>query len=140
MYFPSKRDLWLTLVLWGAALFSIVPAIMDKNFIGLIIGLIIAIFIGWLWFTTGYFIGNGKITIKFGPFKKIVHIKDISKINKTRSPFSAPALSMDRLEINYGKFDGVLISPINEYEFIHLLLQENPNIQVDDRLRELLQK
>ena len=70
MYFPSKKDLWLTLVLWGAALFSIVPAIMDKNFIGLIIGVIIAIFIGWLWFTTGYFIGNGKITIKFGHLKK----------------------------------------------------------------------
>ncbi|OLO37079.1 hypothetical protein BTR23_14190 [Alkalihalophilus pseudofirmus] len=141
MYFSSKKDLWLTLIIWGAILTMVVPTIIDQEVVGLFIALPLAFFMGWLWFATGYTIEDGLIKIKFGPFRKTVHIQDISKINKTRNPISAPALSIDRIEIIYGKFsDIVFISPRNECEFVQLLLQENPNIVLDEKLKDRLGK
>ncbi|MFC0562513.1 PH domain-containing protein [Halalkalibacter alkalisediminis] len=141
MYFPSKKDLWLTLIIWGAILAMVVPATIEQQVVGLLVALPIAFFIGWLWFSTGYTIENSILKIKYGPFRKEVNIQDISKINKTKNPISAPELSIDRIAIIHGKFfDGVFISPKNEREFVQLLVQENPNIVLDKKLKDRLGK
>jgi len=54
--------------------------------------------------------------------------KDIRKIEETNNPLSAPALSIDRLEIHFNKFDSLLISPKNKKDFIADLQQINPEI------------
>ncbi|MDQ0257100.1 hypothetical protein J2S74_004546 [Evansella vedderi] len=139
MYFPSKKDVWLTLIVWGSILVVVVPAIIEQQIVGLFIALPIAFFIGWLWFTTGYTIEKANLKIKFGPFRKTVHIQEIRKINKTKNPISAPALSIDRIEIIYGKFnDMVFISPRKEREFVQLLLKENPDIVLDEKLKDII--
>ncbi|MEG6616749.1 PH domain-containing protein [Peptococcaceae bacterium 1198_IL3148] len=130
MFFPSKKDLWLSLIIWGTIILCIVPPIVGGEYVALLIMLPIAVFMLWFWYTTGYQVADGDIVVKYGPIKKRVPIKEISKINKTKNPISAPALSMDRLEIIYGKhYDMVLISPVRQQEFIDLLLQENPDIR-----------
>ncbi|MDL4839445.1 PH domain-containing protein [Aquibacillus rhizosphaerae] len=48
-------------------------------------------------------IEDAKIKIRFGPIKWTVKIDEIRKINKVKNPFSAPALSINRLEVQYGK-------------------------------------
>ncbi len=130
MYFPSKKDLWLALLIWAAMLICVLPPLLAGEFVALLIMLPIAGFIYWFWSTTGYLVADGYLVIKYGPIRKKVLIKEISKITKTRNPISAPALSLDRLEITYGKYGLAIISPEKQEEFIALLLQENPNIRV----------
>lgn len=107
------------------------PTKTFSKFIALLVMLPIAGFMIWFWYSTGYLVVDGYILIKYGPIKKRGPIKEISKISKTKNPLSAPALSMDRLEIIYGKhFDMALVSPERQQEFIDLLLRENPNIRL----------
>ena len=57
------------------------------------------------------------------------HINNIDKITlvkKTNSLLSSPALSTDRLEIRFGKFSRVVISPNDKDVFIEHLKRLNP--------------
>ena len=54
MYFPSKRDLWLGLLIWGLMLLGAVPAPLNPGKSQLVIMIAVILFIGWIWFGTGY--------------------------------------------------------------------------------------
>ncbi|WP_010094584.1 PH domain-containing protein [Ornithinibacillus scapharcae] len=97
--------------------------------------ILIAILLLWFWFKTAYIVKDGNLRVVFGPFSKVIMISDIQKISKSKNPLAAPALSIDRLKIQYGKYDVLLISPKNEREFIIQLIQENAQIQLDETLR-----
>ena len=91
-------------------------------------------FLLWIWFGTGYKVQEEHIKVQFGPFRSSIRIEEIKKVSKIKSPFTAPALSVNRLEILYGKYDVMDISPKNENEFIRLLVTKNPQIQVDQKI------
>ncbi|MED1602749.1 PH domain-containing protein [Alkalihalophilus marmarensis] len=138
MYFPSKKDTWLTILLWGVILLFVITPILsiqgDESPLfqafEISITSLLAVFIAWIWFKTGYALEDTTLKIVCGPFKKNVLIQDIKTIRKTKNPFSAPALSIDRLEISYGRFKILTISPEEEAEFIRILLQKNPDIKL----------
>ncbi|MBB6454159.1 hypothetical protein HNQ94_002610 [Salirhabdus euzebyi] len=145
MNFPSKKDIWFFLIFWGIILSIILIYIFNSDPVGMqlitynsVLGYIIAaLIIGlllWIWFGTGYMVEEGFIKVQFGPFRSAVRIEEIKKISKIKSPFTAPALSVDRLEILYGKYKVMNISPKNVNEFIRLLVTENPHIQIDKNL------
>jgi hypothetical protein len=46
---------------------------------------------------------------------------------------SSPALSLDRIEIFYNKFDSVIISPKNKADFVAELKSINPAIEYLDK-------
>jgi len=74
---------------------------------------------------------NKKLLIKSGIlFNAQIDIETIKKIQSSNSILSGPALSMDRLEIFYNKYDSILISPKNTQDFITNLLAINPDINV----------
>ncbi|WP_228550224.1 PH domain-containing protein [Salinibacillus xinjiangensis] len=132
-------------IFWGIILFIIFIYIFGSEPVGMqfitydsvlgtiISGLIIGLLL-WIWFGTGYRVERGVIKVRSGPFKSTIKIGEIKKLSKTKSPFSAPALSIDRLEILYGKYNIMNISPKNEYEFVQLLVTKNPRIQLDKKL------
>lgn len=132
MYFPSKKDILLGLLFGATIIICLVPIFFEQDIIAILILLPITLFLVWLWFTTGYLIDGEKLFIKFGPIKKKIPISDITKIRKTRNPLSAPALSMDRLEILYGTYHFTLVSPQDKRRFVSCLLEINPNIEVED--------
>jgi hypothetical protein len=59
-----------------------------------------------------------------------IDISKITKIEKTNSILSSPALSLDRIRIRYNKYDEVLISPKVKKEFVDELLKVNPTIEI----------
>lgn len=74
---------------------------------------------------------NQFLKVRAGIFYKIdVPIDKIHTIEKTNSILSAPASSMNRIEVKYNKFDSVVISPQHREMFIQDLLNINPNINV----------
>ncbi|GAA0302122.1 hypothetical protein GGQ92_002295 [Gracilibacillus halotolerans] len=145
MYFPSKKDTWLAIVIWGPIiLFFLIYIIAGepidwkvpvyKIVLGFFMTLLIIGLPLWMWFGTGYKIEDGLIKIKSGPFKSTVRIKEIEKLSATRNPLSAPALSIDRIEILHGMYNIAIVSPNNKTEFIRILVNENSNIHVDENL------
>ncbi|MFB9973325.1 hypothetical protein FPQ10_05850 [Allobacillus sp. SKP2-8] len=146
MYFPSKKDLLFFLIFWGIILFLVgvyfvggepsgFQLIAYDSLIGIIINVLLIGFLLWIWFGTGYLVEDGKIVIRSGPFKTTVPIGEIKKLSKTKNPFSAPALSINRMEILYGHYKVALISPDHEEKFVVMLLEENPRIELDEKLK-----
>lgn len=131
--FKSKIGLELVIplsVLLGAILFMTVSE--KPSWLGLAILLPTLFFIVHLFMTTHYKIDGDNLTIKSGFFyTKTLSIHTIKKISETNSILSSPATSIDRIEITFGKFDSVLISPLKKKEFIGKLISINPRIEVN---------
>lgn len=94
----------------------------------------IMIFILFGWFRTGYQIDNETIKIQNGLFHIKVNIQDIRKITKEKSILAGASLAIDRLVLHFDNYKQHQISPEKEAEFIELLLNKNPNIELDDKL------
>ncbi|MCI1265051.1 MAG: PH domain-containing protein [Saprospiraceae bacterium] len=130
----------LELVIPLVLIFGIALAlnIIEKtNVIGIAILLPIILFVVHMFLTTNYTIESDDLIIKCGFLSnKTIDIKTIKKITETNNPLSSPATSLDRLEINYGKFDKILISPKNKTEFIDDIKRLNPNVEVKFRKKQ----
>jgi membrane protein YdbS with pleckstrin-like domain len=139
MKFPSKKDWWLTIIIWGAMLFAMGSGIYslifeESNFIDFVIVLILAVmlpvFLLWMWLTTYYVLDESNLVIKYGPFKKIIPLNTIKSVKMTMNPLSSPALSLKRLEIIYGQYNMVLISPKDRDEFMKILSKHCPQAEI----------
>lgn len=128
--FPSKRGFVIYIPL-------VIVLILECSFVagGLYIGAILmlvlmSVLLAPMFFNTRYTIGSdGILLIKCGIFINIkVPINSIYKVENTDSILSAPALSMDRMEIFYNKFDSVVISPADKAAFVAELQKINPGI------------
>jgi len=104
---------------------------------GIWLGLIILLLTGLLplsiYANTRYEIRQNQLFITCGfLYKEKINIAQITSIRPSRSILSAPALSLDRQEIKFNKFDAVLISLKDEdkADFYQQLKQINPYIQV----------
>lgn len=91
---------------------------------------VMAIYMASLSFLTRYVIEKESLTVFYGFFlKKCIPISSITSIHHSRNPLSSPALSLRRLLIRYGKYDEVLVSPVDQEAFIAALKAVNPNIE-----------
>lgn len=131
MYFSSRKDWFFTIIILGLSLGSVALYLLDSNVptsaLFVVCGFVFLLM--WIWFGTGYKVEDGKIKIYYGPIRIKVKISEIQKIEKVKSPFTAPALSITRLDIMYGDYKTIQISPEREEELVKLLLEENPDIK-----------
>jgi len=72
----------------------------------------------WLLFSTRYTLEATYLLAQSGPFKWVVPLADIKSITPSNNPLSSPALSLDRLRIDYGKGRMLLISPRDKEQFL----------------------
>lgn len=129
--YKSKIDLWLIIVLVAPLIYVIIQCYLDKEYEPLFILVPIWIAVGWALSTIKYSIEDNELRVIAIFCRQSVAINSIKSVQKTYNPLSAPALSINRLEIKYGdKFDYLLISPNNREQFIADLLEKNPDIQV----------
>jgi hypothetical protein len=70
-----------------------------------------------LFFTT-YRINDALLTIRSGFFAWKIPIHTISKVEATNDPASGPALSLDRIRIEYGPAKSVAVSPLRKDNFL----------------------
>jgi len=137
MYFPSKRDFGLGLLIWGILVLATIPAILQKATVPLVIMILIILFAGWIWFGTGCEMMENELKVYCGPFRHTISLQDIKEIKRTRSPLSSPACSLDRMEIKFGKSKRVMISPADREGFIKMLIGKSPQIHLDEDLRKV---
>lgn len=130
--YRSKVDLWIVVVIVLAVGCSVAPFFQEgKPLMGIGIGALAALVLVWMLRSTRYIVRDEVLVIKscflsYGTWR----IADIVSIRPTHNPLSAPAASLDRLEIRFSSRRMVLVSPHRKHEFIDHLLALNPNIKL----------
>ena len=123
--FRSKVDLWLLLLIVAVPIVAL-DFLLDGTGISdtganLIIALTVVLALclfAWLYFTTRYTITAEALFVKSGPYTWVISLREITSIEPTRSPASAPALSLDRLLIRYGGDSELIVSPADKRGFV----------------------
>src|SRR5690606_1532665 len=81
----------------------------------LLVGVILPL---WILRSTYYTLDARYLHVRSGPFKWRVPLRDIRAVRPTRSPLSSPALSLDRLRIEFGRAGSIMISPGDKDRFL----------------------
>ena len=87
----------------------------------------------WPVFSTTYAIGNNTLTIRSMFLKWVIPLENIKTVSKTNNSISSPALSLDRLKIEYmkdGKIKQVLVSPRDQKGFCKELQENHSQIHI----------
>ncbi|HHT22712.1 MAG TPA: PH domain-containing protein [Bacteroidales bacterium] len=101
------------------------------SWIGFFIVLLTVIFILYIFLSIVYVIDGENLIVKNSFLKpQIIDIKTIKEISETHNPISAPAASLDRIEIKYGKNCSIIVSPKKKKEFISDLIKINSTIVI----------
>lgn len=79
----------------------------------------------WILVSTYYDVRDGVLTVRSGPFRWTIPVREISAVRKSRSLLSSPALSLDRLEIRYGNGKRMLLSPQDVAGFVKAIGHPN---------------
>jgi len=72
----------------------------------------------WILVSTRYEVRDGELAVQSGPFRLRIAVSDILQVKRSRSALSSPALSLDRIEITYGRGKRILLSPADRQGFL----------------------
>jgi membrane protein YdbS with pleckstrin-like domain len=129
--FKSKIDRWLLFLLVAVMVFEVVIMSIAATQVNssveatvlIVAALAIVALLGSMLVGTHYTVAGNTLRVACGPFRWKVPIDSIEKVEATRSPLSSPALSLDRLRINYGK-RRVMVSPSDRAGFLRAIGQD----------------
>jgi len=121
--YKSKIDTWIAVVLAIAVAISLSASgsIVSAGGPWWVAAFIVALGTAlplWLLLGTNYRLASGQLYIRSGPFKWRVPVMAITSIVPTDNALSSPALSLDRLRIEYSQGKAVMVSPRNKDMFI----------------------
>lgn len=126
--FPSRIDAWLAVVLllaMAAALASVFVSAGAGTLVGWTAAVLTALIgVGlplWLLLATRYTLQGDALLVQSGPFRWRVPLAEIRSVTPTSNPLSSPALSLQRLRIDYGRGRWLMISPRDREQFLQAL-------------------
>ncbi len=134
--YKAKVDTWLiimvivVLISMYFPLFTASPAEWGVLWVDWVISILVTWFVLDTLFCTRYTIDGEKLKVRCSIIRKSCRIDAITEIRKTRTWLSSPAPSLDRIQIRYGKYDMMIISPLEKEKFIAHLCELNPRIKV----------
>ena len=126
-WYPSKIDRWVVPVLCVsplAAVAACVASALAGATPGLAVGVAVAALVAGVYlglvFPMSYGLGETHLVVRFGVCRRRIPLAEISGVRPTRNPLSAPALSLDRLRVQYGQgfLRAVMISPADRELFL----------------------
>jgi Bacterial PH domain len=148
MAYKSKKDTWIIVVIVasiiitsfaGASLILFAPGIWDR-FIGMVV-LFAALVPVLLTTPVSYTIDSQSIYIRGGWTNWTIPIERILAVRPSRNWIASPALSLDRLEIEYKSWQGtslLSISPERTSQFLKELSELDPGLILEgDRLSRM---
>jgi hypothetical protein len=96
---------------------------------------VLALYFG-LVFPMRYGLDDTSLVVRFGLCRQRIPLVDIVEVHPTHNPLSSPALSLDRLHIQYGQgfFKAVMISPADCNGFLDDLAHKAGLKREGDRL------
>jgi hypothetical protein len=88
----------------------------------------------WLYVSTEYIVTDDSLRVRSGPLYSRIDAKRIERVRATKTILSAPALSLDRLEVS-GTFGSVVVSPSDKSGFVRALKDIAPQMRVEGGLQ-----
>jgi hypothetical protein len=126
-WYRSKVDWWLGLILCippiaSAAIcisFIRLPNLTELPWAAGGVLFVLGIYFG-LVFPMKYGLDETYLLVRFGVCRKRIPLADVTEVYPTHNPLSSPALSLDRLHIQFGKglMKAVMISPADRDGFL----------------------
>lgn len=124
--FRSKIDGWLAAVLVLGVFVALAAAGhllvagggLTATFSLVLLGAVLPL---WVLLGTYYAINDTELRIASGPFRWRIPLSEINSITPTRNPLSSPALSLDRLRIEYASGKWIMVSPLDKEKFLREL-------------------
>lgn len=120
-----------------SVIFILLPIVMlyavitEPDIATIIMTVLIIILLAVLVFGTKYVIDSDELIIYGGIYKKRIKIAQITSLRPTKNPLSAPAMSLDRIEILFDPHSQMtLVSPKDKEMFVKKLLDMNPDIKL----------
>jgi hypothetical protein len=139
--FRSAVDRWMRLVLWLLGLYAVGASIAgaviwEANREAAVACLLSGLLMGGILFAlvvpVEYALTADALVIRSGLLRSTVPLAKITIVRPSRSLWSAPALSMNRLRIDYGKKKWTLVSPADRSGFVAALLAADPGLRMRD--------
>lgn len=131
--YPTKVSVTLVLIISLIMVCILISLAVNSKWIPFFIDLLLYASIVYLMVSIKYEIKESQLIIHQTMGKMIIDISTIKSIEPTHTIISSPAASLDRLRINYNKYDEVIISPRRKEEFIQHLLSINPQIELVEK-------
>lgn len=117
MRYPSKVDWWIAAsVAMGVAGLA-VAVLVTHNPIVLIAGIASLAVLAALCWPCDYTLEEQQLVVRSGLIRWKIPYSQITRIEPTSNPLSAPAWSLDRIEVAYNN-KSILISPVRKEEFL----------------------
>jgi hypothetical protein len=133
--FRSKVDWWFGAVLLISAAASAmaigIVAVVESPLLALAVSPLLLLSVGlpvWLLLATRYTFNAADLDVRCGPFAWRVPLREIRAVTATRNPLSSPALSLDRLRIDFGGMNSIMISPEDKEGFLRELRKRVPAV------------
>jgi hypothetical protein len=130
MTFKSRYDTWLRIIFWINNLLllaSMVALLVHGALSSLIVALFVALVLAgvlWMQFATYYRIDDTILFVRCGPLRWTIPLSTISSATLTDDPTAGPALSLQRVRVEFtknGRKDEIFISPDDREAFIAAL-------------------
>lgn len=130
--YKSRVGIEMKIILLLMCLFNLYILITEGfHFFLLILMFSPIVFIIYVINATNYEIKDEVLYIKSSFFfREELPINKIRKIDEVINIINSPAMSIKRLELFYGKYDSIMISPKHQEQFISELLSVNNNIEI----------
>jgi hypothetical protein len=84
----------------------------------------------WIWRSTRYVVTDTSLLVRCAFIRIAVPLATITRLQRTSTMLSAPALSFDRLEVQHSA-GSVVISPADRDRFIAAMTTRNPGVDVE---------
>ena len=84
----------------------------------------------YLYRTTYYVLQETQLVVRCGPIRVDVPYESLRRAAKSRSPMSGYAMSTHRIEVEYGRFESMLISPADRDAFLEELQRRAPHADI----------
>jgi hypothetical protein len=131
--YKSKVDAWLAAIAIGPGVLMVPVMIfatragsrIDATSVAIAaVVLLTAVAIPlWIFASTSYEVTRESLIVRCGPVRSTIPLTSIRAIKPSRSMSSAPALSLDRLELELDSGRKVLISPLERSAFLSALVR-----------------
>ena len=123
----------ILVLLFGLPIISQNPIALYELILKCVITFFVIGFFIWCWTSTFYTIDKENLIVKSGLFRWVISIQDVKTIRTNQNTIGGiikPTLSWKCIEIDYGKYKTISISPANQDGFINILKDFNEKIEI----------
>lgn len=137
--FKSKVDAWLVVLIVLIGLGSGAIALLEADtgsWITVAVIVVICTAVLSMLYSIRYVVIGTQLQIYYTrTISSSYDLRELKSLRPTHNPLSAPAASLDRLELKFTRYRDILISPKDKAGFIALVKAINPEVRIEGNLK-----